>query len=248
MSELTWEDLERQSSGQLQLPGLTYAPTVAERAFLTLAREWQVQVQGTPEGRPLPHSADVLALSCLLLSAEWGTEFSAVATSQMEINRLLVAIRQTPSSYDELPWELCEASRLTAPSDSQAVQWMTESLDHPDSSIRIWMMKIGWFTRPWLSPDKAPRRLLNNLATTLGGPFMAAGLAARFFATTDDFMEFAQSYVAPLAYNDQYQDRLRCISEYGILEVQAPFWQLECECRWAIEQVSLGLRLRPESH
>lgn len=249
-SRVTWEELEDGREGQLGFPGLSSAsaPTIAERAFLTLAREWHVEAERTPKDHRLPHSADILALSCLLLSVEWGAEFSAVATRQMETNRLLVANRMTVSWDDELSWELCAASRLTFPMESPAAQLLTANLYHHKSSIRIWMMEIGWFARPWLDPDEATRRLLDNLATTLGEPFMAAGLAARFFATNDDFLAFAHSYAAPSAYQEQYRDRLSFITGYGILQIQAPFLQLDCECRQAIEQASLGLRLTPESH
>jgi hypothetical protein len=43
------------------------------------------------------------------------------------------------------------------------------------------MMKIGWFAIPWLNPVEAAARLLKNLADTLVGPLMAAGLTARLF-------------------------------------------------------------------
>lgn len=244
MPASTWNDHERRMAEQPHLPGLISAPTVAERAFVALAHRWQEEVEHTPKDRALPRATDVLALACLTLSVEWGSEFSEVAADQMEFNRVLAAGWRTVAWADTLPWELCQASFLATPMEAPAVQLLTANLDHGNSSVRTWMMEIGWFVRRWLDPDEASRRLLNNLGSTIFQPFMAAGLAACLFATIDDFLAFARSYAMPRGFlEDQYRGRVEEIKATSILNAQAPFWQLECECRRIIEQASLGLRL-----
>lgn len=60
---LSWEDLEAGKPSQLAL--FTPFPTIAERAFLALARKWYADVQANTY---IFWSADILALSCLLLA------------------------------------------------------------------------------------------------------------------------------------------------------------------------------------
>jgi hypothetical protein len=60
------------------------SPTIAEYAFLALARRWYADVE---ENTYIFRSADILALSCLLLSVEWGQKFTDVARERMETNR-----------------------------------------------------------------------------------------------------------------------------------------------------------------
>jgi len=99
--DFSWEDLETAKPGQLAL--FTPFPTVAERAFLVLARKWNVDVQAGDRNISLPREVDILALSCLLLAVEWGDKFTDVARHQMESNRGAAAARREPSWYDQLP-------------------------------------------------------------------------------------------------------------------------------------------------
>jgi len=243
-----WEELESGREGQLGFPGLSSAsvPTIAERACLKLARKWHAEAERTQRDHRLTRIADVSALACLALAVEWGSEFSAVAMDQMEANRQLAAAQWTVSWQDELPWELCRSSCLVSPMESQAVQLLTANLDHHNSSIRIWMMEMGWFARPWLDTVEGATRLLKNVANTIMGPSMALGLASRLFAHSDDFFTFARAFVAPSRFENQYDERLAGVTEYCLLEAQAPFWQLESECRLMIEQAILGCRMVPE--
>jgi len=192
---------------------LTTAPIVAERAFLTLAREWLAEVEKAPKDCALPRAVDMRALSCLLLAVESGTKFTDIARRQMEINREAAAARLPPSWIDQLPWKLCQSAFLMSPPQSDAVQELTVNLDHHNSSIRCWMMKIGWRVVPWLNPVEANVRLLKNLADTLAGPFMAAGLAARLFDKEDDFLAFAHTFTPPESFKEQYQNRLKRLEE-----------------------------------
>ncbi len=241
---MTWEDIELGRTGQLSFPVLTTAPIVAERAFLTLAREWLMEVEKAPKDCALPQTADMRALSCLLLAVESGSKFTDVARQQMEINMEAAAARLPPSWIDQLPWKLCQSVFLMSPLQSNAVQELIVNLDHHNSSIRCWMMKIGWFVIPWLNPVEATVRLLKNLADTLSGPFMAAGLAARCFDKEDDFLTFARTFTPLDSFEEQYQNRLKGVEELGIQTVQAPFWETEAICRKEIERAVLGFRIR----
>lgn len=243
---MTWEEIEQGCPGQVELnfPGLISSPTVAERAFLSLARGWQAEYEAQAAPKRLTSHMGDLALACLILSVEWGSEFTDVARKQMKINRLTAAAHDHPSWMNELPWKLCQSSYLMSPSQSDAVDELTANLDHHNSSIRCWMMKIGWFVIPWLNPVESAVRLLKNLADTLSGPFMAASLAARLFDKEDYFLAFARTFTPPDSFEEQYQNRLKRVEEYGIQTVQAPFWETEAICRKEIERVGLGFRMR----
>lgn len=253
---MTWEEIEQGCPGQLDLnfPGLIPIPTVAERAFLALSREWLAEYETQTATRQLTSHMGDLALACLILSVEWGGEFTDVARKQMEINRVTAAAHDRPSWMNELPWELCQSSYLMSPPQSEAVQELTANLDHHNSSIRSWIMEIGWFVVPWLNPVEATIRLLKNLADTLRGPFMAAGLAARLFDRNDDFLAFAENFIRPSRHDEdakyqngmmeQYRSRLKDLKELGIQTVQAPFWETEAICRKEIERAALGFRIR----
>ncbi|MCX6996472.1 MAG: hypothetical protein NTV49_05180, partial [Kiritimatiellaeota bacterium] len=240
---LTWEEIERGRAGLSGTSEMPLAPTVAERAFLALARDWQAEVEKAPKASVLPRDVDIRALACLLLAVEWGEEFTGVAREQMEANRVTAAERQHPSWMNELPWRLCQSANIMGPPpERDAVQELTANLDHHKSSIRCWMMEIGWFAFSWLNPVEAAVRLLNNLADTLAGPFMAAGLAARFFDKPESFLAFARSFTPPESFKEQYRDRLKYVEEHGVKAMQAPFWQSEAICRKEIERVILGFQ------
>jgi hypothetical protein len=240
--EFSWEDLETGKPGQLEL--FTPFPTVAERAFLVLARKWHVDVQAVDKSTALPRVIDQLALSCLLLAVEWGDKFTDVARHQMETNREMAAVRREPSWYDQLPWELCQASFMVTPPETVAVERLTVNLDNHHSSIRCWMMEIGWITRSWLAAPEAIPLLLKNLADTLGGPFKAAALAVALVSTPDEFWTLARDFKYD-RFDEQYARRLKLLEVHGIFDIQASFWKLEAQCRKAIADAVLGLRLVP---
>jgi hypothetical protein len=244
--DFSWEDLETGKPVQLELPGFTPFPIVAERAFLVLARKWNVDVQAADRDTSLPREVDILALSCLLLAVEWGDKFTDVARQQMESNRGAAAARGYQSWYDRLPWELCQASMMVTPSESVAVKKLTVNLDNHHSSIRCWMMEIGWITRSWLAAPEAIPLLLKNLSDTLGGPFKAAGLAVALVSTPDEFWTLARDFKHhDDRFAEQYAHRLKLLEEHGIFDIQASFWKLEAECRKAIADAVLGLKLVP---
>ncbi len=265
---LTWEDLESGEPGQ---PGLfTTSPTIAERVFLVLARKWHVEVQAVSRNTPLPRAVDILTLSCVLLAVEWGDKFTDVTWWQINNNLNAAAARrdELPSGRgwviapnrtkrtatyrgvswdDQLPWELCQVPfMIVSPPETVAVEKLTVNLDHHNSSIRYWMMEMGWMVRPWLATPEAMPRLLKNLADTLGGPFMAGGLAAALVSTDAEFWTLARDFKPNNQdFVEQYTDRLKYVKDHGILEIQTHFWNLEAQCRKVIADEVLGLRLVP---
>lgn len=253
---MTWEAIEQAGTGQLDFPAMTTLPTVAERAFLVLAREWITEYETQTDPKRLTSHMGDLSLSCLLLAVEWGKTFTSVAHDQMEINRLVAARHCAVSWMNQLPWKLCQASSHMFPAKSVAVDELTANLDHHNSSIRFWIMEIAWFAVPWLNPLEASAKLLKNLADTLEGPFLAAGLAARLFEKEESFMAFARDFTPRLppdedtpddrranTFQRQYQDRLQVVVSNGIPAMQAPFWQTETMCRHAIDKACLGKRM-----
>jgi hypothetical protein len=230
--------------GQLYLRGFAPNSTVAEWAYLVLARQWEKEVSAADPNRALPISADKLALSSLLLAVAWGREFSNAACQQAEANKEAVADRRV-GWIEQLPWALAQSANPALISrQTDYVDTLTVNLDHPDSSIRIWMMKIGWIVRAWLDPAEATLRLLKNLADTLGGPNLAAGLAAALAPTEDEFWSLARGFDPPSGFANQYLDRLDQIKKLTVLGIQSPYWKLEAECWKVISDAVLGYRLR----
>ena len=224
---------------QMSLPGFPKTFTLGECIFLLLARKWYKDIQAINRQGPPPRPLDMLSLACLLLSVEWGRDFTGIARDQMNMNENLAATRGV--WLDQLPWQLCLSSLKSKPSKSESVKQLTANFAHHNSSVRCWMLEIGWFTRSWLDPSKAMPLLLKNLADTLMGPFMSAGLAAAIFAKEDeDFYEMAQDFDPPSAAKKQYQERIKIIKEQGLIEIQSPFWMLETECWRLISQATFG--------
>lgn len=230
--------------GQLSLPGVTTVPTVAERAFLVLARKWHEEVTLVRRELALPRSADDLALACLILAVEYTGAFTEVAVRQAQINRDVVATRGHMSWIDQLPWRLCEDSILTSPpSEAESVRQLTANLNHHDSSIRCWLMEIGWIVRSWLVPEHAVPLLLQNVGNTLGGWFMSAGLAAALTSTEDEFWILARGFAPPDRFEEQYRDRIDVAKAEGVLQLQILFWKREALLRKVIADAVLGQRL-----
>ena len=244
---MNWEEIEHAKSGQLHLPGFASFPTVAERAFLEIARKWQDEINSRGDER-ISRSDDIRALSCLILSVEWGRNFTPVARKQIEENQQIMGQRDFGNWYDRLPWELCSVADYNSPSQSDEVNKLVANLDHHNSGIRNWMFEIGWCVKSWLPVELSVKKLLKNFADTLGGPFKAAGLAAALFDSPEEYFHFAHDFTPSDEFIDQYHDRLKHIEEmgqkYGILYCQMELLNMECQCRKIIELSSLNLKLK----
>ncbi len=131
-----------------------------------------------------------------MLSVEWGWNFTDVARNQMDINENISESLRSSPWLDQLPWQLCQASLETTPSGSEAVELLTDNLAHHHSSIRCWMIEIGWISRSLLDVSKAIPLLLKNISDTIFEPFLSAGLAAAIFVKKNDkeFYEMAPKF------------------------------------------------------
>ncbi len=217
-------------------------PIIAEYAFLALARRWYADFE---EDTNTSTATDMLALSCLLLSVEWGDKFTDVARERMETNRK-AAENSDASWSDQLLWELCQVPfMLVSPPETVPVGELTGNLDHHNSSTRYSMMEIGWIARKWLAASEAIPRLLKNLAEASHHPFEAAGLVASL-SGSQKFWTLAHDFKPsdPL-FAKQYADRLKIAREQGFLMMQGEFYVLEEYCREMIADAVLGLRLVP---
>jgi len=221
-------------------------PTAGEVAFILLARQWNEEFSAIPDDTtPIPESIDRLALSCLLLNVEWGHEFTGSVREVSEKNREAAAEAYRHLWWEtELTWRLCNLSILMdLPSDTKEVMTLTANLNHQISSIRLWMLNIGWIVRPWLDTEETVPILLKNLADALAHSLMSAGLAAALTPTIDEFWSLAREFSPPKEFEDQYRYQLKYVEEYSIQQMQAHFWELETQCRKIISQAVLGRKL-----
>jgi len=231
-------------------------PTAGEVAFILLARQWNEEFSAIADDTTnIPESIDRLALSCLLLNVEWGHVFTGSVREVIEKNREAVAKAYRYLAWDteltrrlswdtELTWRLCNPSILMdLPSDTEEVMTLTANLNHQYTSVRFWMLDIGWIVRPWLDTEETVPILLKNLADALARSRMSAGLAAALTPTIDEFWSLAREFSPPKGFEDQYRDQLKYVEEYSIQEMQAPFWELEAQCRKIISQAVLGRKL-----
>jgi hypothetical protein len=228
---------------QLEFASLALAPTLAERVFLGLARQWQAHLEAQAEPRKITPDMDNLALACLLLAVEWGKDFTPGIRAQAMHNRDQVEGHSPIPLLDQLPWNLCLCANSKKPPHKQnAVRELTDHLDHPQSGVRLWCMKVAWFVFPWLDRNDTLPLLLTNVADKLGYVSQAVGLASRFFDTPESFFAFAREF-EPESYVTQYDQRLVQIKEQGLASYQSYFWEAEAQCRKIIEQACLGTRV-----
>jgi hypothetical protein len=229
------------SAEQLNLPGLVQKPTVAERAFLVLARRWHDGFAVVDMNHAPPRDVDEVALACVLLAVEWGSDFTAVARNQCELNRELGSKREVPW-IDCLPWELCEASWAADPRDTGAVETLTANLDHHNSALRGWCMELAWMCRPWLEKLVCTLSLLKNVADTLGGVEVAMGLARGLCSSDEELNEFIAAYEhqPPDRFANQFAERIKAFRDVGFFLTQIHHLDLECRCRRMIEGAVLG--------
>lgn len=243
------DDDEVGGYGQLKLPGVCPPPILAERAFVRLATRWHAELPDDPDCAPA-RSTDLLALSCLQLAVDYGPLMSDTARSWMATNGKAARQRGGESWIDSLPWGLCEIARTDEDpyytfdilSSSRAIVRLVCNLSHDNSSIRNWLMEIGWIMRSSL-PTDALEFLFRNLADKLSGQVSAMGLAAALIPDEALFWRMAdEMFDPPPEFEEQYRKRLVLVKEIGVLRMQAPFWKLESECRAIIEDAVLGER------
>lgn len=247
---LNWKERETGLPGQPPLPSLEDRPSKAEMIFLSLSNEWKkgVTAKDAKKDYYLPWDLDELALSCLLLARDYGSSFTEVAKQDMDANITLLEKPLITWIY-KLPWQLATASMDENPENSYAVDALVANLNHHNSSIRTWMVEIGWLVRKWLKAEHSLDPLLENIASALVGVEISWGLAASLFENQDDFYEAAKSWELPENVNhfkSQYDDRCNELSKMGTTYMQGPLWKLEARCRQIITERSLSITHLPE--
>jgi len=242
---LSWEDVENAEAGQLNLPGLSPMPTLAERAFLALARDWVAKYEEQGDPKRMTTEMSDIELACLLLSIEWGWEFTAVATRQAEINQGIAARHCECSWHLDLVWRLCAVARRQNPEKSAAVDELLVNLNHEKSDIRIWMMRLAWMVRPWLPKSEVIERLLDNLANTLAGTGIALGLARAFCESDEELDSHINVFRTDPDFAEQFASRLAKAKEVGYMVFESRLSRREAIYRKQIEKAILGCRYAP---
>lgn len=216
---------------------------LAERIFLRISQKWARDFGEVPSNHAPPRIVDEMALSCLLLAVEWGNRFSEAASMQMELNAEF-----TSKEYfwwlDNLLWTLTLSSLTPNPSESIAIERLSTNLDHRDSSIRGFMMEMGWIVRRWLSRESVIPRLLKNVSDTLGHVDIALGLAYSFFDGEEDFEQAVQIYEPEsIFFTDQFADRIGFYRDKGFERTQWSLLKLELRLRRIIEENILNVQI-----
>jgi hypothetical protein len=237
---LNWAEREAGLDGQLPLPGLEDAPSLAERAFIRLAQRWHEGFSAVDRDGPPPRAVDELALAALLLAREHGAVFTEVAWQHARSNIEIAEMRKVPW-MDRLSWRLVTAARLMEPGRSWEFDELRCNLNHHNSALRIWTMELAWMVRPWLDYESALPLLLGNVAGTLSGVEMSWGLAGTLFPSAEDFHSVAEFW-QPEEFAAQYADRIVILKERGLLAMQAGFWKTEALCRRRIADEMTSLR------
>jgi hypothetical protein len=232
---MTWEEYENGKDGQLNLPGFTEMPTLAERAFLMLAREWRASKLSSQERTKAQGAREEnTVLSCLLLASRWGSTFTPLPMAEVQTNRYKLGTSTAYQWLDDLAWDLCAYS-LSDETERQSltIESLIANLSHDSSSIRGWILDIAWLSRielPALYARQAVNELLKNVAVCCCD--CSAALAARFFLKSDDFFEYASQYRPPASYETQYKNNLNRLKVDLQLSRQS-FMHTESEC-WTI--------------
>ena len=183
---MTWEEYENGKDGQLNLPGFTDMPTLAERAFLLLAREWRASKRSSQERTKAQGAREETAvLSCLLLANRWGRTFTPLPSNEVQTNRHAHGAGANFHWLDDLAWDLCTYA-LSDDTERQrqngTIESLIANLSHHSSSIRGWILDLAWLTHreiPAIYALQAVNELLKNVAVCSCD--CSAALASRFF-------------------------------------------------------------------
>jgi len=234
---MTWEEEEAGKIGQMNLPEFTEMPTMAERIFLRLAREWRSSVRSTQNRTKEQGShEETLLLACLMLAVRWGRAFTPLPMKEIALNRY--TYKPGGSSYewlDQLAWDLCEyalSNEHDRQSQHRTIESLVANLSHGTSSIRIWIVDLAWLFLPEIPliyNRAAVNELLKNLTSALVYWDSSAALASRFFATPGDFFDYASRVAPPSAWEEQYTERLRSLRT-GLTVLDNLFSRLEKDC------------------
>jgi hypothetical protein len=223
---MNWEDYEKGVDGQLDFPFMMRMPTDAERVVLALAREWNASFIPQPESASVGSNHDELALACLLLSAQWGKEFTRVTKDQIYAN---IAVPPYGDEISKLPWRLCQAATLMRPSQAEAVRHLTAVVANSGRHARRRYMAMAWMARPLLDVRPMIWRLFDLFVAGRTGSDQALGLARGLCKDQIDW----DSWVADYCQKDGstvLRDKLALLPPGAIAAGQQGFKDLEARC------------------
>lgn len=143
--------------------------------------------------------------------------------------------------YDCLPWQLCFGSLYGFDYAEGTFEYLIGNFTHESSSVREYVMKLGWIVKSDLNIDDCAQPLLRNVANTLGGWDMAAGLCSKLFDNDDMFLEYAKKMTDFGTFQDQYDSRLESIEELKPYVFCLPHLTMEQQIHELIHSISLEL-------
>jgi hypothetical protein len=208
---------------QLQLPG--FSRQNIRKLIIQLVDIWFLKYTKSP--RKIHYYYDEIAYACLLVH----NSFSPTSDNAEDSFEAYWKIKKLIDRLDEdnafwivkLPWKLMIPTH-------DSFDELILNLDHHSSAVRLWMMHLAWAVKKSLYKDTVLPLLLTNVANTLCGPNLAWGLAARYFESDAEFYEYAQNWLPPSKFTEQYMIRVHFYNELGSIKTQATFIENERNC------------------
>jgi|APCry1669190156_1035279.scaffolds.fasta_scaffold01198_5 hypothetical protein len=208
---------------QLQLP--CFSGKNVRKLIIKLVDIWFLKYTKSP--RENYNYYNEIVYACLLIH----NSFSAMSENSEELSEESLKIQKLIDRLDEdnaswiikLPWKIMIPTNDT-------FDELISNLDHHNSNIRLWMMHLSWVVRKSLYKDAVLPLLLTNVANTLCGPNLAWGLAANYFENDAEFYEYAQNWLPPSKFKEQYMNRIHFYHDLGSIMNQATFIENERNC------------------
>jgi hypothetical protein len=225
------------------LPGVSTPSGSARAAEVALLHFADAYLQGLAETSttgPLPQQLDELSFACLILCSEWSKSLGPSATALLRQCQQAASEGRPVYWMDRLPWSLAlEAMDTTGASSAKHL--LVANLSHHNSSVRGFMLELGWFVRARITVDEAGYTLLKNVADTIFDWDLSTGLCSSLFADEKAFWGFAEQYKPPDGFEEQYQSRLQDIKSNGLIAYTSRLLDLELRVRRRINDFALGL-------
>ena len=221
-----------------------FQPTVADKCLEHFARQFLDGCQKNPGPGPMPEWLDDISYACLMLCAEHGDKLGEDTATLLTDCHDAADKRGITGIYDVYPWLLAlQAVNGTIGEECFAIERLVGNLAHGNSGIRCYMLEVGWLVRKWLPRDGAAPRLLEDVAGTLGGWWLALGLCSYLFENNDDFWAYADAYCLEEArFESQYRDRLQMVRANGLGSCRCDLHLLDSRIRGLIGDFAMGLR------
>ncbi len=238
--------------------------SIAESCLLQFTQYYRANCNKQPGEGTWSRSVDEASFACLLICESY-----AAYLSDETINVLLSCRKAIPSSnnpvlwLDILPWDLAmDALRsnpgrtekqlefnysgkywVLAPSgmSMSPINFLVENLTHQNSSIRSFVLELTWFVKKRVPLEKTARALLRNVAETVVYWDWSLGLCSSLFENEERFWAFADAFIPPREFSEQYQDRLKVAHENRLLQCRCHFIGLELKLRQMMDQWALSL-------